>query len=604
MAARLTPALFLALLIALPPPLRAADTVVLDLVVRDKKGAALVDLAPTDVEVYEEGAKQTVTDFRRADTSGPRPVALVFPGLGSEERVLAQAAVDELVKKQINGLTLAVFNLGSELVPVQEFTTDPALVKAAVKRALDTRARAGFPEAHVLYSLVDGLKAVPGRKTVVLFTAGLALPAGVEDLVGSLAGFANRNRVTFYGFDPRGVAVSTKTDPAAVDGSVMTEVWIRGAGLGHDDLRGYGVNVDKDRPDASPAALGRLASLTGGFVSERTNNVSRPVREIAEDARGYYEVSYVPAGPVTEGQLRKTEVKVAREGAQVQARQGYVLGDAGPPLTAFEKRLADALAAEPLARDVEMWDRVLRFDWDGQQATQVLCVAVPLAKVALASDTQAGKFAGNVSVLARVKDASGKVVATFSRPFPLNGPLDQKARAQEQTIPFLRRVKLAPGSYTLETAVRDEGGDKTTARRTSFEIRPASGVAMSSLSLGDLVPAADADSGDPLRIGAQRLVPNVGQPIKAGKASMTLYSVVYPAKDVKEPPTMTITLLFGDEVANTATTKLPAPDASGKIPYSTALRMDVLPPGPYRVKVGVSQGSTHAEESVAFTIAP
>src|SRR5262245_49759044 len=604
MPARSTAAVLLALLPSLPSALPAADKVVLDLVVRDKKGAALTDLAATEVEVYEEGARQAVSDFRRADASGPRPVALVFPGLTSEERVLAQAAADELIKKQLNGLTISVFNLGSELVPVQDFTTDPALLKAAVKRALDTRARAGFPEAHVLYSLVDRLKEVPGRKTAVVFAAGLALPVGVEDLVGSLAGVANRNRITFYGVDPRGVAVGAKTDLAKESEGVTTEVWIRGAGLGHDDLRGYGVNVDKDRPDASPAALGKLASSTGGFVSERTNNVSRPIREIAEDARGYYELSYVPTEPVVEGQFRKTEVKVAREGALVQARQGYVLGNAAPPLMAFEKRLAEALAAEPLASDVEMWDRVLHFAWDGREMTHVVCVAVPLAKVALAADAQAGKFKGDVSVLARVKDASGKVVATFSRPFPLNGPLDQKARAQEQTIPFARRLKLAPGSYTLETAVRDEGGDKAAARRTPFEIRPASGIAMSSLSLGDLVPSTDADAEDPLRIGSQRLVPNVGQPIKAGKASMTLYSVVYPANDAKEPPTMTITLLLGDQVANTATTKLPAPDANGRIPYSTALRMDVLPPGPYRVKVGVAQGTGQAEETVAFTIVP
>jgi VWFA-related protein len=604
MAARSTPALVLALLLPLAAPASAADTIVLDLVVRDKKGAAVSDLAATEVEVYEEGTKQTVSDFRRADATGARPVALVFPNLTSEERVIAQAAVDELIKKQLAGLAVSVFNLGSELVPVQDFTTDPALLKAAVKRALDTKAKAGFPEAHVLYSLVDRLKDVPGRKTAVVFAAGLALPVGVEDLVGSLAGVANHHRVTFYGLDPRGVAVGSKVDLAKESEGVSTEVWIRGAGLGHDDLQGYGVNVDKDRPDASPQALAKLAASTGGFVSERTNNVSRPIREIAEDARGYYEISYTPAGPVTEGQFRKTEVKVAREGTEVQVRQGYVLGAVAPPVTAFEKRLADALAKEPLAGDVEVWDRVLHFAWDGKEMTHVVWVAVPLAKVALASDAQAGKFKGNVSVLSRVKDASGKVVATFSRPFPLDGPLDQMARAQSQTIPFVRRVKLSPGSYTLETAVRDESADKTTARRTPFEIRPAAGIAMSSLSLGDLVPATDADSEDPLRIGAQRLVPNVGQPIKAGKASMTLYSLVYPEPGAKETATMTITLLLGDQVANTATTKLPAPDASGRIPYSTALRMDVLPPGTYRVKVGVAQGGTQAEETVAFTIVP
>jgi hypothetical protein len=32
--------------------------------------------------------------------------------------------------------------------------------------------------------------------------------------------------------------------------------------------------------------------------------------------------------------------------------------------------------------------------------------------------------------------------------------------------------------------------------------------------------------------------------------------------------------------------------------------MDVLPPGPYRIKVAVAQGGTQAEESLSFTIGP
>jgi VWFA-related protein len=604
-----TPALLIGTLLLLPgdarPESPASGTVVLDLVVRDKKGAAIADLAETEVEVYEEGAKQAVAGFRRV-TEGSHPVALVFPDLSPEENVLAQAAAEDLIRKQLTGLTVAVYNIGSELVLVQDFTTDASLLKTAVKRALDTRAKAGYPEVQVLFSLVDKLKELPGRKVAVIFSAGLALPVGAEDIVGTLAGVANRNRISFYGIDPRGVAVAgAGTKLAQESAGVTTEVWLRGgASVSGEDLRGYGVNVGKDSPVSSPTALAKLTTSTGGFAAERTNNLSRPIREIAEDARAFYELAYTPAAPGPAGGLRKTEVKVAREGTKVQAPQGYLVGDIATSVRPYEKRLAEALATEPLAADVEVWDRLLRFAWDGTEMTHVLWVAVPLAKVALASDTQAGTFKGDVSVLARVKDTSGKVVATFSRPYPLAGPLDQVTRAQSQSIPFVRRLKLAPGEYTLETAVRDEGAGKVTARRTSFKAKAPEGIAMSSLSLGSLVPASEADPEDPLRIGSQRLVPNVGQPIKAGQPSMTLYSVVYPVAGSKDPAEMTITVLLGDEVANTATTKLPAPDAKGRIPYTTALRMDVLPPGPYRIKVGVAQGATKAEESLAFTIVP
>jgi VWFA-related protein len=608
MATPRTPVLLIAALLALPaqgrPEPQASGAVVLDLVVRDKKGAPVADLAETEVEVYEEGVKQAVAGFRRV-TEGSHPVALVFPDLSPEESVLAQAAAEDLIKKQLAGLTVAVFNIGPELVPLQDFTTDANLLKSAVKRALDTRAKAGHPDVQVLFPLVDKLKGLPGRKTVVLFAPGLALPVGAEDIVGTLAGVANRNRVSFYGIDPRGVAMAGPgTKLTEQSEGVSTEVWLRGQSKVGEDLRGYGVNVEKDSPDASPMALAKLTTSTGGFAAERTNNFSRPIREIAEDARSFYELAYTPAAPGAAAGLRRTEVKVAREGAKVQARQGYLVGDVTASARPYEKRLAEALATEPLAADVEVWDRVLRFAWDGTEMTHVLWVAVPLAKVALSQDTQAGKFKGDVSVLARVKDTSGNVVATFSRPYPLDGPLDQVTRAQSQSIPFVRRLKLPPGEYTLETAVRDEGAGKVTARRTSFKAQAPEGIAMSSLALGELVPAGEADPEDPLRIGNQRLVPNIGQPIKAGHPSMTLYSVVYPMAGSKDPAQMTITVLLGDQVANTATAKLPAPDAKGRIPYSTALRMDVLPPGPYRIKVAVAQGATKAEESLAFTIVP
>jgi hypothetical protein len=173
------------------------------------------------------------------------------------------------------------------------------------------------------------------------------------------------------------------------------------------------------------------------------------------------------------------------------------------------------------------------------------------------------------------------------------------------SVPFIRRVGLAPGEYTLETAVRDGHGGKATARRTPFKVQAPQGIVMSSLSLGDLVPAGSAtDPNDPLRLGTQRLIPNLGQPIKAGQPAMTLHSVIYPVAGSKDPAEVAITLRLGNEPVNRATAVLPAPDASGKVPYGTTLRMDVLPPGSYRFNVAVTQGPSRAEESVSFTIVP
>jgi VWFA-related protein len=591
----------------------APSPIVLDLVVRDKKNVSVADLRAEEVVLYEDGVRQSFEGFERLTTPSPgsaRLAVFLFPRLQAVERDLARNAAEEFVKKGLTpGVSVAVLLVGAELVPVQGFTADAAALKDAIRRALDPTAKAGDPDVRSLYSLVQWLEGQPGRKTVLLFSSGLTVPPGFEDSVQNVLGLANRQRISFYGVDPRGLEISRggmQADQGASEGP-PSELWGMGGGsrVGAD-LRGYGQNFGPSFQGASPEALAKLAQGTGGVVLERANSLSKGMRQIAEDMNGYYELRYTPTFVKSQGQFRRLEVKVAREGARVQAPQQYLVGEMSAALVPeFEKQLTTALAADRLASDVELYERALHFGWDGRELTHVLWLAVPLAKVSLVEDVTAGKFEGSVSVLARVKDASGKVVATFSQRFPLVGPLEQQARAHTMSLPFVRSLKLAPGEYTLETAVQDGRGDKLTARRTPLAVRAPQGIVLSSLSLGDLLPAGSAtDPDDPLRIGNQRLVPNLGQPIKAGQPAMTLYSAVYPVAGSKEPAQIAITLLLGNQPANSATAVLPAPDASGKIAYATALRMDVLPPGTYRFNVAVTQGASRAEEGLSFTIVP
>jgi hypothetical protein len=345
-----------------------------------------------------------------------------------------------------------------------------------------------------------------------------------------------------------------------------------------------------------------MADLTGGFMVERTNNFTPGLRRIAEDLQGAYELRYTPGAAKADGSIRRIQLKLAREGVQLQAGRDVLVGaSATPPAPEFEKPLLAALQAETLPRGVPAWDRALHFAWDGKEVEHVLGVSVPLRGVALQEDKGAGQFRGEVAILARIKDASGRVVRSFSQEFPMVGPLDQLAGARSQTIRFVRRLGLAPGDYTLETAVRDAQADTLTARRTRIQARAPEGLAQSSVSLGDLKPAG-SDAEDPFRIEKQRLVPNLGEPIQAGGSPMTLHCVVYPVRGSKEPATATFTLTSGSEVLMSQAAPLPAPGADGRIAYGSALRVDLIPPGTYQMKIAVAQGSSRAEESTSFTI--
>jgi VWFA-related protein len=129
-------------------------TVVLDVVVRDKKGRPVADIRPEEIEVYEEGVRQTVSGFKRIETEPPRiegaapaperpdasrqlnVVTFVFDQLGDDGRRLAQRAADAFLEKGVRPNTwVSVFRVDQRLAMVLPFTNDAARIKRAVAQA-------------------------------------------------------------------------------------------------------------------------------------------------------------------------------------------------------------------------------------------------------------------------------------------------------------------------------------------------------------------------------------------------------------------------------------------------------------------------------------
>ncbi|MDT5263323.1 MAG: hypothetical protein QOC61_2327, partial [Acidobacteriota bacterium] len=144
-----------------------SNEVVLDVVVRDKKGRVVKDLSTSDFEVYEDGVRQNVTSFRlvtrgagaapsdggaKAGTTSAASlnapggagrgvervgaVALVFDRLSPESRVRArQAALAYLG----GGLTpedlVGVFGIDLSLRVYQPFTNNEQLVRRGIEGA-------------------------------------------------------------------------------------------------------------------------------------------------------------------------------------------------------------------------------------------------------------------------------------------------------------------------------------------------------------------------------------------------------------------------------------------------------------------------------------
>jgi len=687
--------------------------VTLDLVVRDRKGFAVRDLRPDEVEVYEDGVRQAVAEFRPVsfglEPLADRPaavapslapararvnlVAVVFDQLSVEGRRLASKAARDLLGTHLDpDAFVAIFRIDGRLMLVEGFTRDraellesidgatlgnaPVFVSGAqamggavgasanggdpLQRGYDLRVlrpahSTGDPDAGTpmdgdgaltperkmanvtldilrtaeeaertvrgnrsldgLLSVVHGLRDLPGRKTLVYFSEGLQVPPWLDDPFRALASEANRASVSIYSVDVRGLRVAGHMDDAraVLDQALMVSQSQRlsgGAwhGVTREQARQFETVETTLRMNAQ-GTLDDLSKATGGFLLGDSNDLALGLRKLGEDTRHYYEVAYVPSDPRFDGRFHRVSVKVKRPGASVQSRRGYfaIPHAVGEPVYGYEGPLLTALAARHRPQAFGHQSAVFRFDADAGRVQHALVVAAPLARVTFSRDESAGLYLGRVSVLALVKNERGDIVEKAGQDYVIEGRLADLDTTRQRRVSFVRRVSLPPGTYSVETAVRDGLADRTGCTATPLVVSPtALGVRLSSVvGLAGAVPATGEDRDDPFRIGQVQIAPDLGGRLQAdsGGDGLAIYYVVYAQAGAPEPPHMTLELDRGGHLVRRGKVALPAADAAGRIPYVAKVPVEALAPGEYTLRLSVTQGTSTATEEAPLQVA-
>lgn len=143
-----------------------SEEVLLDIIVRDKKGRPIIDLKESDIEIFEDGVKQQITSFRQSDraestpiksnetTRGAAPkeaapksatpdptrqvnlVTMIFERLNNESRILARQAALEFLKNELaSNVYITIYALDQRLRVIQHFSSDRERIKAAIEVA-------------------------------------------------------------------------------------------------------------------------------------------------------------------------------------------------------------------------------------------------------------------------------------------------------------------------------------------------------------------------------------------------------------------------------------------------------------------------------------
>jgi VWFA-related protein len=372
------------------------------------------------------------------------------------------------------------------------------------------------PVLASLAAICDGLRAVAGKKTLVLFSQGFVTPQTLDWQVQSLIDIANRANVAIYIIDSAGLRTSAplSTGPGPVSplagvaatGSTRERIELNTAGGDSlfDHARQEGLDRQYD-------ALYRISGDTGGEFIKGSNDIGKGLDRIDEEIRARYTLAYYSSDPNFDGGFRKVKIDVRREDAHVESRAGYYAyaGDNIVPLSPDEKKMLGSLATNEGTAPLFLEMTPFRSREGHYLVPLALEVPPSLVKFERKGDRQAAQF----EVLGVLKQAPDTILLRLGSPFNVALTDAQYKVLSANNIFYRQDVELAPGTYTVELIFRDKVSGKMAGKREQLVLPEAdaafatSGVVLSHFVERARVPTLGAQTTDVFNQGGVQIRP-------------------------------------------------------------------------------------------------
>lgn len=378
--------------------------VTVDVVATDSHGNAVRDLKPEEFEV-SDGGRQKVVQFSFVDKSPnsgsakllsavrvrPKgfytnqaeieslttsPTVILLDSLNTEGADLMEARREMLgmLRTIPPNAPVAVFLLGQSLEEVQDFTSDPALLRTALDKTMRsgmrldslpenastdlakaTQSLEDFQKANhprtmdvrvsttleALAALAHYLSGYKGRKNLIWVSASfpiVLLPdadfspnadtdtnafGASSDYGGKIQEAANAltdAQVAVYPVDARGLESETVFS-AAENPQFRPDA--------ATPSRNFSARLNREKNERmmTQSAMDLLARGTGGKTCKNTNDLSGCVQAALADSSAYYVLAYSPQNIQWDGSFHAIFVKTTRPGVKLAYRRGYYARD-------------------------------------------------------------------------------------------------------------------------------------------------------------------------------------------------------------------------------------------------------------------------------------
>jgi VWFA-related protein len=522
-----------------PPPFvfkTSSRLVVVDVVVTNSKGEPIPDLTADDFVITEDGAPQPVRSFAfqqvrersapEASAQKPAPdtvtnvpryksgdiwSVIVLDALNSP--MLDQSSTRQQLLRVLEKLPdqpVAVYVLGTQLRLIQDFSSDPQVLKQAIAGlknkapvlldnpkggheaeryppaffgALPEQAKASILHwegestaartrdrlqltLDALNAIAFNLKSLPGRKNLIWVSEGF--PFSIEpgqvvqarDYVSgtnykvAVSQTANNlldSQIAIYPIDSRGIITSQVYDPASRGFDAI--------GRGESQIgMNSTVSEENNNLDATHTSMQEIAERTGGRAFYNRNEIGNAIVESMNDGGTYYTLGYYPSNHNWNGKFRRIGVKIKRPGARLRHRSGYFALE--PASFAHESQAEQARLfnqameiSAPVSTQLLFQARVLppSTPSGGQVVVNYLIAASGLSFTKGPDDLQHASVNCAVEVYSEKGDSLLKDGATLTA--VLQPEVYEKVL--RQGFPCQQKISLPVGSYVLRLGVRD-----------------------------------------------------------------------------------------------------------------------------------------------------
>jgi VWFA-related protein len=363
--------------------------------------------------------------------------------------------------------------------------------------------------------VINSLRQIPGRKSLVLLSGGLPLfdlsrggsfVSDIGQLFQIVSDNATRSGVIINTMDVRGlqaigVVARFQDTPgrSALGGGTF-------AGNDTNTIgRGYDPALLGDKSLTELLTLRHLAGRTGGVSVVNSNNFGAGLDKILSRSRAYYRLAYRPSEPF-DNKFHRVEIRVRRSGVHTYTAEGYYAREDKAATARTKEEEIIRVATSPLARrDLDVATELQYRFLPTNQAQLDINAFIDARKLQFTRSDD-GKHHASFDLAGFVFDQSGHNRGGISQ--TINADLSEAdyQRALANGISYTASTQAAPGYYQVRLVVREVNTGKVGSVSRYFEVPDLSNkqLLMSSVMLYQVNPAG-ADK-NPQQLSATRIV--------------------------------------------------------------------------------------------------